>query len=44
MYCVRKVPRSDKCHALGEDNRLASTVNFHLIAETELFRFCNIIT
>ena len=44
MYCVRNVPRSDKCLALGEDNRLASTVNFHLIAETELFRFCNIIT
>ena len=43
MYCVRNVPRSDKSLAHGEDNRLASTVNFHLIAETELFRFCDII-
>ena len=69
MYCVRNVPRSAKSLALGEDNRLTSTVNlplplscvangiilsrcltddptcpiFHLIAETELFRFCDII-
>lgn len=34
MYCVRNVPRSAKSLALGEDNRLTSTVNLPIPLST----------